>query len=228
MEQYWLLNALFGLLIFQLGRSVFGRTMVADLVITNWHASNEPDNKGRHVNIRGRSGGLLMWILSLLRVEATSSIEAGESHIEFTRVTLSSKMRRVIPLSSVSSSFFGYTRPLVGSIILFLWIALSNIVFGYEHYAKAGNGAEEMGRIILLSLLSASVACLIYYWLNRRFTLGFLEAGGREYAIQFKASVIENKEINEKQAQYICALLQTLIENDRAARSSQDDSCPND
>ncbi len=43
-------------------------------------------------------------------------------------------------------------------------------------------------------------------------TIGFVEDSGWRYGIQFKRSVIENQDINEAQARYVCELIQALIE----------------
>ena len=61
---------------------------------------------------------------------------------------------------------------------------------------------------------------LIYYFLNRTLTLGFVENGGVINGIKFKRSVIENIDINQAQAQRVCLLLQKLIEA-KEKRASQ-------
>ena len=53
---------------------------------------------------------------------------------------------------------------------------------------------------------------LIYYFLNRTLTLGFVENSGVVIGIRFKRSVIENVDINQIEAKHVCKLLQDLIE----------------
>jgi len=56
------------------------------------------------------------------------------------------------------------------------------------------------------------VAALLYYFLNRTLTLGFVEASGVISGIRFKRSVIENLDINQEQAKRVCVIVQRLIE----------------
>jgi len=53
---------------------------------------------------------------------------------------------------------------------------------------------------------------LVYYFLNRQLTLGFIENSGVVNGIRLKRSVIENVDINEDQAKNVCLMIQKLIE----------------
>lgn len=66
--------------------------------------------------------------------------------------------------------------------------------------------------IFMIATLCAAVIALAYYFLNRTLTLGFVENSGVVSGIMFKRSVIENIDINEKQARYACELTQAMIE----------------
>jgi len=48
------------------------------------------------------------------------------------------------------------------------------------------------------------VLALIYCFLNRTLTLGFVEASGFVNGIRFKRSVIENIDIDQTQAKTVC------------------------
>ena len=53
---------------------------------------------------------------------------------------------------------------------------------------------------------------VIYYYLNKHMTLGFIELSGVGNGIAFKRSVIEGINVDEKQAQQVAELVQKLID----------------
>ena len=48
--------------------------------------------------------------------------------------------------------------------------------------------------------------------LNRSLTIGIIEVSGVVSGIQFKKSVIENVDVDQKQAEIGCELIQALVE----------------
>ena len=56
---------------------------MAAYVISQWHASNTPDNEGNLVNIRGRQPGIFNWILSILGVEPKVHLKVDSKHVRF-------------------------------------------------------------------------------------------------------------------------------------------------
>lgn len=176
---------------------------MSGLVIKSWKADKTPiDEKGNHVMIVGREGGFFAWILSWMKVDPTTTLFVGPKRIEFSTASLAGTQSRLIPLKNVCSSYYGYHKPwkmALGIIILFSYIG-------------ATIPDEGAWPFITLSLIGLIIA-LVYYFLNRKLTLGFVENSGVVIGIVFKRSVIENMEINESQAKYVCNLVQEIIEN---------------
>ena len=85
----------------------------------------------------------------------------------------------------------------------------------------AGSGPVEdlqtaaLAMGFLFGIAIAVGISLLYYFLSRTLTLGFVEHSGVISAIKFKRSVIENVDVNEGQARYICEITQFLIEASR-------------
>ncbi|NBY42727.1 MAG: hypothetical protein EBQ49_05480 [Verrucomicrobia bacterium] len=176
------------------------------LVLKEWKASNKPvDDKGNWIKISGRASGLLSWILALLQVDPTTTICISEKRLEFSVASLSGTEHRIIPLASVSSTFYGYHKPWKQAVLLFF-------IFGYVTISLCSLLHIPLIGYIFGLLLSTIIA-LIYYNLNRSLTLGFIELSGVASAIQFKRSVIENIDVDEKQAKYVSDLSQYLIES---------------
>jgi hypothetical protein len=181
------------------------------LVIKAWKSDSKPiDDKNNYVSITGRESGLIAWILSLMGVDPVTTIRVGMDRVEFSSSSLAGTQSRLIPLQSVCSSYYGYHKPwkaAVGIVAFFLF-------FGASFAADAArNGTGGSGASVFLGAgVVGFVFALVYYFLNRTLTLGFVEGSGHVSGIKFKRSVIENIDVNEAQAKAVCTLVQRLIE----------------
>jgi len=63
-----------------------------------------------------------------------------------------------------------------------------------------------------LLFIPGLIAGILYYYLNKNIILGATDIDGKDYAIQFKRSVIENQKIDEHQAAQVSAKIQELID----------------
>src|SRR5450830_1167698 len=154
------------------------------LVIKAWQVDSKPiDQYQNFVRISGRKGGLVAWVLSLMGIDPVTTIRVGLDRIEFKSASLAGIESRLIPLQSICSSYYGYHKPWKQA--LSIWVA----------FAATG-----------------LVAALLYYFLNRTLTLGFVEDSGVINGIRFKRSMIENLDINQQQAKRVCIVVQRLIE----------------
>jgi hypothetical protein len=179
---------------------------MAVYVIKSWRASDQPDQQRNFVTIIGRRQGIISWLLALFGIDPTVTIRIGEARIEFSEASLSGSVRRLIPLSSVCSSLYGYNKP---------WRRAVGIAFTL--FWAVAVVSTEINRqpsldILVVALLCSIALALLYYFLNRTLTLGFVENSGVVSAIQFKRSVVENQDINEHQAGYVCQMTQYLVE----------------
>lgn len=175
-------------------------------VIKSWRAAEQPDEKTHFVTIKGRKEGIISWLLARFGIDPTVTIIVSDTRIEFSEASLSGSTRRLIPLSSVCSSVYGYHKPwkqALGIAAFIIWISVT--------IASATHGDFSFGGLFGGMLIAVFVAFL-YFFLNRTLTLGFVEHSGVLSAIQFKRSVVENQDINEAQARYVCQIVQALIE----------------
>ena len=172
------------------------------LVIKSWKIDNKPvDSDGSCIKIIGRQGGLIAWILSWMGVDPTTTLLVSMERIDFSDASLAGTQSRLIPLQNVCSSYYGYHKPwkvALGIIAFFVWIGST-----LSRY--------DMWPLITCTLIGIIIG-LIYYFLNRTLTLGFVENSGVVIGIRFKRSVIENVDINQIEAKHVCKLLQDLIE----------------
>ena len=176
---------------------------MSTLVIKDWQAETKPvDEKNNFVSITGREGGLFAWILSRMGIDPTTTILVGPERIEFSSSSLAGTESRLIPLQGVCSSYYGYHKP---------WKVAASIIFGG---LILGTGISKDGSFSSFMVIFSIgvIIALIYYFLNRTLTLGFVEHSGVVNGIKFKRSVIENVDINQEQAKAVCIIVQRLIE----------------
>lgn len=157
-------------------------------VIKKWLISeNVAQANDNYIEIDGRAGGLLSWILSKLNISPTVRMEINHERIRFAEGSLAGDAHRIIPLENVCSTFYGYTKPWKEA--LFIAIVLGIPTFG-------------IGVIV----------AVIYYFLNKSMTVGFVEVSGIINAIAFKRSVIEGIKVDEEQSRQVAELTQKLID----------------
>ena len=181
------------------------------LVLKEWKANNQPiDNDGNLIRITGRQGGLIAWFLALLKIDPTTSIKVSKDRVEFASSSLSGTEYRMIPISSVCSTYYGYHKPWKQALaILGLFIFLAFMIG-----ANLQSGGGAFVAFAIFFIVGAAIA-LLYYFLSRTLTLGFVEHSGVVSGIRFKRSVIEGVDVNETQGHFICQITQFLIESKR-------------
>ena len=160
-------------------------------VIKSWSANDHPDGDGNYVNINGRAGGLVSWLLNLLGISPTATLTVRTDKITLQTGSLEGSVHLLTPLENTCSMFYGFKRPLKEAVILCVVLgALTFFTFG---------------------ILGIAIA-ILYYVLNKTLTIGFTDTGGRLSQIHFKRSVIEGQVIDEVQAARVCDIVQRLVD----------------
>ena len=179
-------------------------------VIKTWKANEQADEHGTHVEISGRDAGLLSWVMSLVGLEPTDKLVVTNKRVEFTQSSITGKKSLIIPLLKINSTFYGYTKPLKTAIaILIFFVGLAYLMF-----------AERMSSFNPLfpawmpwiTLLLGVVLSGVKYYFGKVLTIGFGDGQDR-YSIEFKRSMIEQQNIDEQKAEYVCRLIQALIQH---------------
>jgi len=160
-------------------------------VIKSWSASNQPDGNGNYLNINGRAGGLVSWLLNLLDISPTVSLTVSADKITFQKGSLEGSLHFLTPLENTCSMFYALKRPLKEAVIM-------GIVLGAATFFTFG-------------ILGIAIA-ILYYVLNKTLTIGFTDVGGRVSEIPFKRSVIEGRTIDETEAARVCDIIQRLVD----------------
>ena len=157
------------------------------LVVKQWYAEPTPNANGDYIHIVGREAGLIGWILSYLKIDPTTEVKINDSIIEFTQSSLQGRITRVIPLRAVSSSYYQFEKPLYKAIGLTI----------------------SLLPVILVGLIVGP----LYYFLNKKLVLGFVEISGWSGLLSFKRSIIEGNVLGETEAYQVINIVRDLVIN---------------
>ena len=163
-------------------------------VVKSWKVSEEVNEQGNFVDIKGRAPGLISWFLALMGIDATVSIKVSNELFTFEAGSWSGRFYKTIPLSKISSVYYGYSKPWKEALVLFL---ILGVALGVPTYG-------------VMTVIGGIIA-LLYYFLNKKLTLGVFEIGGGASGIEIKRSVIEGKKLDEKDAEQVGDLIQQLL-----------------
>lgn len=156
------------------------------LVIKKWYAGKQVDSNGNYIHLIGREAGIFSWILSLMGVDPTTEVEVKEKVILFSSASLAGQEKRVIPMKSVCSAFYGYKKP---------W-----------------KEALAIGLILLPLFGLGLIVGPLYYFLNKTLSVAVVEKSAWVGGFSFKRSVIEGQNITENEAYKVIDILRWIIE----------------
>ncbi len=176
------------------------------LVLKSWDVNDtQPNADGNLISIECRKQGLIAFLLTAMGIAPTTSVKVGPERIEFTNSSLDGYARRMIPIPGICSSYYGFKRPLVQSCTFVGFMTAVSISL-----------AIQVSGILGLAVFSVSVfGTLLYYLLNKKLSLGFVEVSGVVSGIEIKRSVIEGRTIEEADARRVCEIVQRIVEKYR-------------
>ena len=178
--------------------SVFGsrRSSSQTYVIKEWFASETPNQDGIYVHIRGRKGGLISLLMSLVGIDPTVSLVVDRENVRFTEGKWTGFDSWVTPLNKLCSGHYGYSKPFWSTV---LWIIIGVALL---------LPSSGLSLILILGVIA-------YYFLNKTLVLGLTYIGGgverSKDELQFKRSLIEGKNIDEFAAERIVAIIEMIV-----------------
>jgi len=130
----------------------------------------------------------MAWLLSILGFDAETRLKVTESEFSFKSSSLFGQIIQTAPLTNISSTHCGYSKP-----IWYLIIGGICIIVGIVGMVEKGIGALIPGLII-------GGIFLLLYWLSKKMTMSFETSGGMVMGLIFKRSVIENVAVDIQKA----------------------------
>ena len=154
-----------------------------------------------YVRLVGRKSGFVAWLLTLIGINTTTTLEVYQDRIEYSYGSLSGRMLEMIPLSKVSNLMCGRFKP----VILFLFAVIAFISGIFTAASGAGAKGFFMGLIIAAGFMVA-------YFLRKTILLAVVPNSASACAVLFKRSLIENHNISDEEAKMIIDIINGLVE----------------
>jgi hypothetical protein len=167
------------------------------LVVKSWKVTSHPAPGEPNVAIVARDSGLMSFVLSLVGIDATATLQISSRHVFYEKGSLSGFERRFVPLEHVAHTFYGRIKP---------WKKT-----GFFIALSVGLGGSLGGALGMLLALVGVALSLLYYFLNRTLTIGVTDVSGKETGLSFGRSLLEGQEIDEKAAENVMRIVEHLI-----------------
>lgn len=172
-----------------------GRISGPSLVLRRFNL-NESAPDGIAVDIEGRASGLISWLLTILGLDAITTLKVTDKDLSFRSSSLLGQTHQVAPLPNISSTHCGYSKP-IGYLVIGILIALAGIVAGFAQHGGGPAGGSGMAG---LPLIVIGLVFIIAYFLSKKLTISIETSGGMVMGLTFKRSVIENVKVDIQKA----------------------------
>jgi hypothetical protein len=180
------------------------------LVVKSWHSDVAPRDDGTYVEIIARESGLFSWVMTLFRIDPRHSLQIQYDKIIYESRSIWGYRRVMLPIASVSSLHFGYSKPWkLAAMILAL--------FGTAGYVAME--LEEPGWAAFLGL-AGIIGAVTAFLLNKVLSIGVKEATGDDYDLYLKRSFIEGQEVNEESLGRITEIFVAVLDAHKARPSA--------
>jgi len=151
------------------------------------------------VDIEGRQGGLLSFLLNLAGIDSTVTLRCTATKIEYKAASWKGFSNVTIPLQSVSAIVTGLKKP-----IELLIAAVAIFIASISAASQAGIAALGVGLVI-------SVILVGLYILKKEMALGVMNGGDTVYGLSFKRSVIEGVTVDNEKVNQAVDLINAAV-----------------
>jgi hypothetical protein len=176
---------------------------MASYVVKSWYADQKVNPYGQYVSIKGRVPGLISWAMSSVGISPTISLECRSNNFIYEIGSWSGKQVKTIPLTKISSVYYGYTKPWKEALLIGIIGFILGILIALMTKSFASN--------VVVTLLFWGLA-ISYYILNKDLSIGVCEVGGILSEINFRRSLIEGVAVDEANAERVHLIILALVE----------------
>lgn len=178
------------------------------LVPKRWYAQPTANERNNYVEIDARKSGLFAWLLALFRIDPTFSMAVNHRRVFYQASSFTGYRKVILPIDSISSSYFGYYRPWKAAI----FIGIMSMAIA----TKVGEGGHYKWALIAFGV--GLLLAIVYYIFNKELLIGLTDCTGEDYSLVLKRSAIGNQEINEKQMELVTSIVLTVIDTQKASK----------
>lgn len=164
-----------------------------------------------YVHLSGRKPGFWAWLLTLLGVNPTTTLEIYEDRIEFSSSTLSGFIRETVPIANVSNMVFAYFKPILLIVFAIIFIVVGIALFCVSGFLELPSDFVSGLRIAGGLLFFVAIIMLCVYAYKKTTILLIVPNSALAIAIAFKRSGIENQNISTEDTENIVKIINRLV-----------------
>ncbi len=184
-------------------------------VINTWQASDHRDVNGNYVHIKGRSGGLLSFILTLFGLSPTIELTVNDSMIMCKSGAANGMEERHTPLEHICSTNYGVMLPWLLSVFLGI------VAAGVTALICKSQNVDSTVSFVFAGPIVGIIIWFIVYFLFRTYTVGFSDVSGHSFQLFFSpASLLDGTSVNQELARTTCAVIQQCISMRHSGQSA--------
>lgn len=168
---------------------------------------NESASDGPLLEIAGRRGGLMGWLLTSLGIDIETSLVLHQRELSFKSTSFFSKTISLVPLTRVASTHCGHVKPFIPLVLAIMSFLGGSIIFLNE---------RDLSGAWMASFAVGVIALLVYKF-GQKVMLSVETTGGKLLALAFKRSIIEGVNFDLDRALEVVEILnrQVLAMNGR-------------
>lgn len=152
----------------------------------------------RTITIRGRRGGLLGWLLTMLGLSSESRLSVAETRLSLQKASLLGEFWSVCPLARVASTHCGHAKP-IELLLLALMLFLGGVAVAISAPWAA------------LGLFLLAGVCTVAYALLKWMVISVETFGASTMGLRFRPSVIEGVAVDTQKVRQAVELLNQLV-----------------
>jgi len=127
-------------------RSGGGIRILGPTLVLRRFKVDESSSEGILIDIAGRPSGVFGWLLTVIGLYGESNFRLAVKQISFETSSRFGQSHQVVPLTNVSSTHCGYSKP-IGLLILGALFGIGGVLSGFS--GQTGSGAAALVFLII-------------------------------------------------------------------------------
>lgn len=161
------------------------------------------------IEIEGRKPGVIAFLLTLIGIDATTSLLVTPRDIRFRKGSLYGEITSMMPLTAVASAHAGFAKP-IGLLIAAGVIMLASLGGALGAAAEHRGGGGAGAAIAILGFVVAAVL-VVAYFLSKKMAVFVESSGGATFGLIFKRSVIEGVTVDIDKVKAVVDIIRELV-----------------
>lgn len=175
---------------------------------------------GIFIEMEGRASGLTALIFTGMGLSPKTTLRVTGTEWHKEQVSLSGQFHEVVPLSHVSVTKGGYSKPL---LVLFIGVVIAVCTLLYSLISLLSQNFDANTALAYIVVgLTVGVACFLFYWFRKILKIS-IRAGGETSEILFQRGVAENVPIDLDKTLEAVGLLHRKVIEARNRESKRND-----